>query len=642
MVRPLAAALVLFVALPALADEVRLTTGVVLTGRIVAEDADSVSIRTDLGVMVVPKDRVAEVRKDEARPLPEPAPEGAARAAAAVWSRERVDVAVAPLAIGDAVVFASAEGGVVAVGTTDGRTLWSVPGDGSAVTGLAGDAAGVYVAHRSGTLSRLDARQGGVIWSTAVAAGLSGPPLVARPDVFVWAPGRGLVGVMAASGRPRGTLLAEFTPDTPIAFEEGVLLAADGEGCLAALSGDGTKPLAAHETGVPFHGRPLAFSMRQIVVAEGERLALIAPATLTVVRSFPVPGLAGHPLAADAARAYVEVSGVAVSVDLRTGRVLWRAEGAGRVLGLTPAATTVFAVTSEQRLVALRPGDGTVIFAADLPAAAAGAPVVAAGVTVVVTVDGLLTAFAETAGPAPATAPGAEEGRVFHSPDGYVLPLPPGFAVFETAIRGDASLVLRPTPGAPPFASPDLPEADRHLLSLGCEARFAVLPAEGEPSAEFREVPWPDAPEGEARRRFLRQIDAGRLLEVRFRFPESLRKVVEQEMLALLAVLRPEDAEWRPAPEVAVAEKVLAALSAGDLEATLPHLGEPAWQGPGAPRPRVGGVIYRVLSRDSAAAGRFRRVRVRIDSPESTRFADLLLGLSEGRWQVMDWAPLFR
>jgi hypothetical protein len=143
-------------------------------------------------------------------------------------------------------------------------------------------------------------------------------------------------------------------------------------------------------------------------------------------------------------------------------------------------------------------------------------------------------------------------------------------------------------------------------------------------------------------RRFVRQITAGLLAEVRFAYPESLRGAVEQEFLALLAVFRPEDQEWRPAPEVTVAEEVLSALNHGDLEATLPHLGDPVWRGPDAPKPRTGDVTYRVLSREAVAVGRFSRVRVRIDAPEGTRFADLLLGLSDGRWLVMDWAPLFR
>jgi hypothetical protein len=83
-------------------------------------------------------------------------------------------------------------------------------------------------------------------------------------------------------------------------------------------------------------------------------------------------------------------------------------------------------------------------------------------------------------------------------------------------------------------------------------------------------------------------------------------------------------------------------LSRGDLEATLPHLGDPAWRGPDAPKPRTGDVTYRLLSRESVAVGRFSRVRVRVEAPEGPRFADLLLGLSDGRWLVMDWAPLFR
>jgi hypothetical protein len=103
--------------------------------------------------------------------------------------------------------------------------------------------------------------------------------------------------------------------------------------------------------------------------------------------------------------------------------------------------------------------------------------------------------------------------------------------------------------------------------------------------------------------------------------------------------LAPDETASLP-PEVAAAEAVLDGLNRGDLAAALPFRGSPTWQAPGAKKPRRGGVLYRLLDRASRPAGRFLRLRVRIDEAGATRFANLLTGEEDGRIVVTDWTAL--
>jgi outer membrane protein assembly factor BamB len=621
---------------PAAADEVVLVSGATLTGVVVAEDEREVSIRTELGLIRVPRDRVAEVRRDGSAAAP-PAPVAASMER--VFSLEGIDPAVAPASAGAFVAVALAGGRVVAVDPRAGGTVWSSAPVPEAIAGLAADPSGVYVSTGTGGVARLDPRDGRRLWAVAAATRIHGPPLVTRRGVFVFAPGEGLVGLDPATGNRRGALLLpEFVPDTPLAATEDSILVGEAGGAAVAFSADGTAPRGYHETGVRWNGAPLAISGRRLVVAAEGGLVLLDEAA-TAGRTLALPGLIAHPLGADPVRAFVSLGRGPAAVDLRTGRVLWRSEAAGRVTHLAGEGARLLAATDEERVVALSPSDGRVLFTADLGSPAASAPVAFGDGFVVVTADGRCLGFGPAATPPP-PPPDTGGAATFRSADGYRFELPAGWTVYEPSIRGEVSVALRPdsAAGATP-AFRGLDAAGRSLLATRSEIAIRVLPAQASPAQEFREVPADRATPGRVHREFVRQMDGRRLLTLSFACPETLRAAAEPGLLDILHGLAPDDA-GPVAEEVAAAEAVLDALNRGDLEPVLPLLGTALWKSGDAGKPAMDGVTCRLLTRSSREAGRFRRVRVRIDDAGATRFTDLLLGSEGGRMVVTDWSGL--
>lgn len=156
---------------------------------------------------------------------------------------------------------------------------------------------------------------------------------------------------------------------------------------------------------------------------------------------------------------------------------------------------------------------------------------------------------------------------------------------------------------------------------------------------EFREIEVRRVAPGRVLREAVRQIDASRLVTVSFLCPEALRAAAEPGFDDVLRSLAPDGDDPIP-EEVGAAESVLAALNRSDLEPVLPRLGTALFREGAAGKPKMGGVVYRLLERRSEEEGRFRRIRVRIDDPSGSRFADLLLGREAGGWVVTDWSAL--
>jgi hypothetical protein len=371
------------------------------------------------------------------------------------------------------------------------------------------------------------------------------------------------------------------------------------------------------------------------VVAAGERLVLLDE-TAAEIHSFTIPGLLTHPLGADPVRAFVSLGGGTAAVDLRTGRVLWRNETAGRPTHLVVDGPRLVATTTGERLVVLSPADGRILSVADLGAGATSAPLLFGERILAVTADGNGLCFEPGSAPPP-PEPRGSEPVTFRSPDGYRLALPEGWVVYEPSIRADISVALRPGTTAPLFAGLDATE--RGLLATVTEIAVRVLPAPGAPTPGFREVPVRRPAPGRVLREAIRQIDEGRLVTLSFLCPDMVRAIAEPAFRELLGSLTSDGDE--PVPEdVRAAESVLDALNRSDLEPALPFLGTALWKDGAGGKPGMDGITYRPLERRSLEAGRFRRLRVRIDGPSGTRFGDLLLGREAGGWVVTDWSSL--
>ncbi|MCU0726621.1 MAG: PQQ-like beta-propeller repeat protein [Planctomycetes bacterium] len=625
-------ALLLFAG-PASADEVVLSTGAVLTGTVLSEDDQGISIRTDLGTIRVGRDRVAEVRRNGAGTIP-PAP--AAAPLKLHFRIEGIDGAVTPASTGTLAVVALETGIVVAIDPASGAAVWSATPESGRPVGFAADPTGVHVATGTGRLERYDPRNGRRLWSTVAASRLDRPPLLTRHGLFAFAPEEGLVGLDPASGRCRGTLLLhDLVADSPLVATEDTMFLAEAEGAIVAFGGDGASTRGYYETGLRPHGAAPKPSGRRVVVTAGERLVLLDE-TAAELHSFAIPGLLTHPLGADPVRAFVALGGGTAAVDLRTGCLLWRNDAAGRLSHLVVDGPRLVATTTGERLVVLSPADGRILTSADLGAGSASPPLLFGARILAITVEGDGLGFEPDSTPSPPDP--VEKGPVtFRSPDGYRFALPAGWAVHEPSIRADVSVAVRPRTTDPLFAGLDAME--RSILATQTEIAVRVLPAPGTPMADFREVPVRRPAPGRVLREAVRQIDAGRLVTLSFLCPDLVREIAEPAFREVLGTLIPDDDE--PVPEdVRVSESVLDALNRSDLEPALPFLGTALWKEGGVSKPGMGGTVYRPLERRTVEGGRFRRLRVRIDDPSGTRFGDLLLGRESGGWVVTDWSAL--
>ncbi|MHC4471411.1 MAG: outer membrane protein assembly factor BamB family protein, partial [Planctomycetota bacterium] len=476
--------------LPSLADEVVLHSGARLTGTIEVLNDKEVVIRTELGRMSFARSLVKEVRRGEEAGSEQPGSDRPASGVTAqlAWSVRGVVPEHRPAAAGSAVALGRRAGGVVLVATEDGSPVWESSVGSTRISGITADPGGVYLATTVGDVVRLNPKTGRVMWQTRLAVPLGGPPHLHRRGVFVVSPGRGLIGIESATGAARGLLQLEERLATPLASVGPHLLAGDESGRLLDFGKSGTLVQTGLETVGNQKGRALAVGSRTVAVAARDRLVVYSPEKGKVVLESPIAGLRSPPLAADSSRAYVELGGVLTAVDLRTGRVLFRASALGRVERLTATSTRLLAALADSRLASLHPANGRVRWTVPLPSRPAAPPLLIGDLTLVLCEDGTCRAYREVAGapspsgPAPTPPPegpaDAASARV-HSPEGFTVEVPRGWVVSENATRAMVALGLRPVAEVARFRDAGATELDRRAFELSCHIALIVSPLTG-------------------------------------------------------------------------------------------------------------------------------------------------------------------
>ncbi|MEN8149655.1 MAG: PQQ-binding-like beta-propeller repeat protein [Planctomycetota bacterium] len=671
----------LFAGTPVLADEVELHSGAVFRGTIEKENDAEVVIRTGLGAMTFPKADVKEIRRSD-RPAPgeaEPAPE------ARSFSIEGISPSVRPVVLGDAVFAVEKDGHLAAWSIATSKRRWMSDVGKGGITGIAADPGGVYLLTREGQAARLNLSTGDLVWLAKPGGAFEGAPLLFRRRVFGFQTGRGLVSFESGNGSVRGRTELVVGRDTPLAATGAAILLGTVDGLLVRVENDGTEITGAVRTGYSWNGRDLAVSLRTVVVASRTgHLLSRAASERGKSRSVPVAGLAGHPFAADATRAYVELDGALTALNLVNGRVAWRSYGVPRVLAMAIEGTTIFVTTSDDTIAALSLRDGKILWSAALGGRPASPPLPSGRSALVLLEDGRAILFSgapkEPAETDPLRAsPGATSE--IHSPDGYRVRAPKGWAVSEGVTRGRVSLGFRPRSKASRFDREGATERDRSLLEVSAYLSVAVLPASKIPLEDRVKVYLHDeklaADNGNHRlgktetgaerlggREWTRiriqhiigsdmlkgafektalttTLPDGRIVWIEGKVPELYGKAGAEDVIALAESLEPEKAEdFTPPADVAVAEAAVAALDRGDMKAFALHLSEPLRARVAGETVKVDEIRFRLLTRSSAPRGSRRTVRVRIDRKAGTSYTGLTLAKEQGRWVVIDLGAL--
>lgn len=233
--------------------------------------------------------------------------------------------------------------------STGGRALWSAqvspagePVDDASGAGLAVADGRLYVSTAFGQVIALDAATGGRVWTQDLGAPASGAPTVAGGRVYVV--GRDATAWALEAGTGRIAWTAQGTPD-----ESGVT-----GGASPAVSGD--------RIVLPYSSREL-----RGLLSGGTELWTTTVAGSRLGRVYAgVTDITGDPVI-DGGTVYAgSPSGRIDAVDLTSGERIWSAED-GAMSPVLTAGGSVFAVTDRAQLVRLEAATGERVWAVDMP-----------------------------------------------------------------------------------------------------------------------------------------------------------------------------------------------------------------------------------------------------------------------------------
>lgn len=331
---------------------------------------------------------------------------------------KRVRITAEPV-VGGGRVYALDSGARVTAVSTGGGTLWSVdltpPGEKSGEStggGISYADETLYVSIGFGRLIALDAATGAVKWQQKLNATGSGTPTVHDGLVYVVAgddTGWALDikdGKIAWQVQATESISNVLGAPAPVLTDDLAVFAFGSGDMIAAFRRGGLRRWNAN--------------------ISGRRLGSAA-ARIGDITGFPV--LSGN-------RIFVgNTSGRTVAVDADSGNRIWTARE-GAVGPVWPIGDSVFAVTERSRLVRFDAGDGSVIWARNLPGFvrdkprkraevfAHYGPVVAGGQVLVASNDGMLRLYDPTDGTLRASVPvpgGASSGPVVADGTLYVV-----------------------------------------------------------------------------------------------------------------------------------------------------------------------------------------------------------------------------
>ncbi len=233
--------------------------------------------------------------------------------------------------------------------STGGAPLWSVdaspagsPSDDASGAGLAVAGDRLYVATAFGEVVALDAATGGRVWTQDIGAPATGAPTVSGGRVYVV--GRDATGWAIDAGTGRVAWTAQGTPD-----ETGMV-----GGASPAVSGD--------RIVMPYSSREL-----RGLLPGGTELWTTTVAGTRLGRVYAgVADITGDPVI-DGGTVYAgSPSGRIDAIDLATGERRWSAEE-GAMSPVVTAGGAVFAVTDAAQLVRLDAATGERVWGVDLP-----------------------------------------------------------------------------------------------------------------------------------------------------------------------------------------------------------------------------------------------------------------------------------
>jgi hypothetical protein len=428
----------------------------------------------------------------------------------------------------------------------------------------------------------------------------------------------------------------------------------------------------------------VALSLRTALLGGGGKLVALDPDPEAPLEETAIPGLAEQPLGAETSRVYVEIGGTLTAISLSTGRVAWRTTHTGRVTHLDTSGRTLLATVADGSIACLAKADGRPLWRAELGAAGTSAPLTCGGRVVVTTRSGEALVFAVEEGPpAPVASPAPTPAtRTFHSPDGYSVAVPPGWATALGVLADDVSLGLQPASGADRYRRTDVPELAHREFLLRCQLTVRVVPSANESDSDLGllylteeqlraraagyrvsspeivkqthgDRTWTEVRmqailpslDGRApceKRAVVGRLDEARAIWIELLAPLTYREKTLEDFGRLVASFTPEpEGAWETPPEVLSAADFLAALEAGDIDAAAPCLSEPLRHRFADGLPDPDGFTYRILERSSEPHGAFRRIPVLRKGPGGPRVVHLTMGREGDAWVVMDWRGLF-
>ena len=340
---------------------------------------------------------------------------------------DRSRITASPVLAGGVVYTLDAAGNVQASATENGAMLWRFDitpiGEANGAEGFGGglalDGSHLYVTTGFGELIALDTSSGAEQWRYGFDAPLRGGPTVAAGRVFVMAANDVAYAIDGARGKlswslagPRGTGPVTMGGSSPaVAGANVVLPFSSGRSMGATTGGTGRwngdvnqgrlSDVRALIGGLP--GAPVIAGGQAYLANAGGEIVALRVTNGSELWSVPA-GATDSPLVIGGAVFIVSDTSQLLRIDAGSGRVLWATQlpefaKPAKRRGFIPhygpimAGGQLVVAGSDGRLRFFNPESGAETYSVALPAGAASAPIVAAGVLYVVNQKGKLLAF---------------------------------------------------------------------------------------------------------------------------------------------------------------------------------------------------------------------------------------------------------
>jgi outer membrane protein assembly factor BamB/transglutaminase-like putative cysteine protease len=249
---------------------------------------------------------------------------------------------------GDRVVFAEADGTVVALRREDGLRVWQVRPGGPVGPGLTADADRVYVADQWGHVSALALEDGALLWTERRSGWGLCHVRVAQRWLFVAGTNGILTAYDAASGEERWRLRTAVRFRAAPAWADGTLLVADSDRCLLRLdAATGRRREIGQLAQVP---RFVSAGESQVWTAGQGGVGALGPVTWS---RWLGTELAGPPVTSGDSLLAAGRNGFLYRLDPANGDILWKRNLGGAITSLQLRGSGLVATTADGDVRAL-------------------------------------------------------------------------------------------------------------------------------------------------------------------------------------------------------------------------------------------------------------------------------------------------